>query len=199
MRFIFPVLAFAAAMLTMSSNTRAETKTAVFAGGCFWCMESEFQDKAGVSDVVSCYAGGPDTKNAAAPTYEQVSTGETGFHESVRVTYDSTIVSYQQLLDIFWRNIDPTDARGQFCDKGTQYLAAIFYGSADEEKMAKESLAKVQQKLNVPIATQIIPYTNFFAAEEYHQDFYKTHAVHYKLYRNGCGRDARLEELNGKE
>lgn len=169
------------------------TQTAIFAGGCFWCMESEFQDQKGVTDVVSGFAGAGDV----APTYEQVSKGGTGFKESIAVTYDPAIVTYDQLLSIFWSNVDPFDDEGQFCDKGDQYRAAIFYGTPDEEKAARASLEKIEKKHGQKVATLIEPKTNFYKAEDYHQDYYKTNSLKYKFYRGRCGRDDRLEEING--
>ncbi len=164
---------------------------AVFAGGCFWCMESEFEDLKGIFGVVSGYTGG----EGARPTYEQVSTGNTGFIESVAVTYDPAVVTYQQLLDIFWSNVDPFDAEGQFCDKGSQYVAAIFTNTPEEETLAKASLAKIEEKAGKKVATKILPRTTFYEAEEHHQDYADKNKVRYSLYRKNCGRDARLKEL----
>ena len=192
MRFWFLALAL---VFTIPHAARADT--AIFAGGCFWCMESEFQDLKGVSDVVSGYAGGPKTENPAGPSYEEVSTGQTGFRESISVTYDPKIVTYQQLLDIFWSNVDPFDDKGQFCDKGTQYVAAIFVKTPAEKAAAEKSLSDVEKKFGKKVATQILPETTFYKAEAHHQDFYKTNAIHYKLYRSGCGRDSKLDELWG--
>jgi len=189
-------------LVSTSHETRAADKTpvpvstdamAVFAGGCFWCMESEFSHKAGISDVTSGYAGG----EGPAPTYEQVSSGKTGFKESIAVTYDPELVSYQQLLDIFWGNVDPFDDKGQFCDKGSQYIAAIFYSSPEEEKLARASLASVETKYNRKVATQILPMTTFYEAEEHHQDYAEKNATQYDRYKNGCGRPQRLKELQG--
>jgi peptide-methionine (S)-S-oxide reductase len=167
------------------------TSTALFAGGCFWCVESEYESQAGVLSVVSGYAGAGDT----APTYEQVSSGKSGFIEAVEVTYDPAKVSYQTLLDIFWRNVDPFDPDGQFCDQGSQYVAAIFPANDEEKKMAEDSLKAIEAQFEKPVATQILVKTNFYKAEEYHQDFYKTNAAHYKRYKNACGRDARLNQI----
>ncbi len=166
---------------------------AIFAGGCFWCMESEFQDLKGVSDVTSGYAG-----EGKKPTYEEVSRGDTGFKEAVAITYDPSIVTYEQLLDIFWSNVDPFDEQGQFCDKGSQYVAAIFTATPEEKNLAEKSLKAVEKKYGRKVATQILPQRNFYEAEDYHQDYYKKSSLRYKLYRNGCGRDARLDELKKK-
>lgn len=168
-----------------------EMKTATFAGGCFWCMQGEFAAINGVSKVVSGYTGG-HVKN---PTYEQVSSGGTGHVEAIQVTYDPELVSYQKLLDIFWTNIDPLDEYGQFCDKGSQYRAGIFTHDEEQEKLAKASKEKVKARFEQPIATIIKPASEFYPAEDYHQDFYIKNKTRYKLYRMGCGRDARLEKL----
>lgn len=186
-----------ACLMIFPFAAQAATAQAVFAGGCFWCMESEFESQAGISDVTSGYAGGPK-RDANPPTYEEVSSGQSGFIESVRVTYDPTKVSYQRLLDIFWRNVDPFDEKGQFCDKGSQYIAAIFYGSPEEEKLTRASLVVVEKKHGEKVATKILPATTFYEAEAHHQDYYKTNAARYKLYKTGCGRDRTLEKLWGK-
>lgn len=183
-----------AGLLFLPFAAQAATAQAVFAGGCFWCMESEFESQQGVSSVVSGYAGGPK-RDANPPSYEEVSSGESGFIESVRVTYDPAKVGYPRLLDIFWRNVDPFDEKGQFCDKGSQYAAAIFYATPDEEKLARASLVAVEKKHGKKVATKILPVTTFYQAEAHHQDYYKTNAARYKVYKTGCGRDARLEEL----
>lgn len=169
----------------------ADSRTATFAGGCFWCMHGEFAAIPGVTHVVSGYTGGT-TKN---PTYEQVSSGKTGHVEAIEVTYDPAQVSYQQLLDVFWRNIDPTDEYGQFCDKGSQYRAGIFYHGEEQKKLAEASKEKVKAMFKEPVATIIQPAQIFWPTEDYHQDFYIKSKARYKMYRLGCGRDARLERL----
>lgn len=171
--------------------------TATFAGGCFWCMESPFEKLAGVVSVTSGYTGGYKLD----PTYEEVSAGETGHAESVQIIYDSTQVSYSQLLYVFWRNIDPLSANRQFCDSGSQYRSAIFYHNAEQQRLAEESKMKLEQtrKFDRPIVTQIVAASTFYPAEDYHQDFYKKNPLHYKTYRAGCGRDRRLKELWGEE
>jgi peptide-methionine (S)-S-oxide reductase len=171
------------------------TARAVFAGGCFWCMEAPFDKLPGVKSTTSGFAGG-QLKN---PTYEQVSSGSTGHAESVQVIYDPRKVTYAQLLDTFWHNIDPLDGGGQFCDRGNQYRSAIFYGNDDERKEAEESKARVQERLGRPVQTQIVPAGAFYPAEEYHQDFYLRNPVRYHQYRQGCGRDRRLKQLWGDE
>ena len=168
------------------------TKTATFAGGCFWCMDGEFSAVPGVAHVVSGYTGGT-TKN---PTYEQVSSGDTGHVEAIEVTYDPAKVSYAQLLDIFWRNVDPLDQYGQFCDKGSQYRAGIYYHGEVQKKLAEASKEHVKAMFKGEnIATLIAPASEFYPAEDYHQDYYIKNRIRYKMYRQGCGRDGRLQEL----
>lgn len=172
-----------------------QTASAVFAGGCFWCMEHPYDELDGVISTTSGYSGG-DEKTA---TYEQISSGTTGHYEVVKIEYDPSKVSYQTLLDIFWRNIDPFDAKGQFCDKGPQYRAAIFYGSEKEKELAEASKQKVSEKLGKPVETEILPAPAFYPAEDYHQNYYQTNPIRYKLYRYGCGRDKRLDMVWGKQ
>lgn len=171
----------------------AETKmeTATFAGGCFWCMDAEFSGIAGVSKVVSGFTGG-HTKN---PTYEEVSAGNTGHFEAIEVMYDPTKVTYAQLLDIFWHNIDPLDEYGQFCDKGSQYRAGIFYHNDTQKKLAEDSKQQMRKLFDKELATIIAPATEFYPAEDYHQDYYIKNKLRYKMYRVGCGRDERLKEV----
>lgn len=166
---------------------------ATFAGGCFWCMEPPFEKLPGVVAVTSGFSGG-QTKN---PTYEEVSSGGTGHAESVQVLYDPAKVSYAQLLQTYWHNVDPTQVNGQFCDHGDQYRTAIFYGTAQEKDLAEKSKVEVEKQLKHAVVTQIVPAAQFYAAEEYHQDFYKKNPARYSTYRLGCGRDRRLKELWG--
>jgi peptide methionine sulfoxide reductase msrA/msrB len=170
---------------------------ASFAGGCFWCMEAPFDAVPGVYSTTSGYAGG----KLKSPTYEQVSSGSTGHAESLQVAFDPARVSYEQLLEVYWHNVDPTDGGGQFCDRGNQYRTAIFYESEAQKKAALESkrALDVSGRLAKPIVTEIVPLEAFYPAEEYHQDFYKKNPVRYGMYRTGCGRDRRLEQLWGKD
>lgn len=191
MKIRFALLILAA---FVTANAHAQRATAIFAGGCFWCMEPPFEKLNGVKSVVSGYTGGV-TKN---PTYEEVSAGGTGHYEAVLVTYDPRQVSYAKLLDVFWRNIDPLDASGQFCDKGDSYRAAIFYRNPAERQLAEQTKQKIAQTKRGNIATQILPATPFYLAEGYHQDYAKKNPVRYKFYRFNCGRDHRLEQLWGK-
>ncbi|MBX7149532.1 peptide-methionine (S)-S-oxide reductase MsrA [bacterium] len=170
-------------------------KKAVFAGGCFWCMVAPFEAKPGVTKVLSGYIGGKKPN----PTYEEVSMGNSGHIEAVEITYDPAKVSYQELVDIFWKQIDPTDEFGQFADKGSQYITAIFYNDENEKKIAeasKEVLAK-SGKFNKPIKTKIIAATPFYPAEDYHQDYHKKNPMRYQFYRSGSGREEFLHETWG--
>ena len=169
-------------------------KTATFAGGCFWCVEADFDKVAGVVSTTSGYTGG----RTVNPSYEEVSRGGTGHAEAVEVVYDAGKVSYERLLDVFWHHIDPLAKDFQFCDHGNQYRTAIFYRGEDERRLAEASKVTVQARFKQPIATEIVPAGPFYKAEEYHQDFYVKNPVRYKFYRYNCGRDARLEELWGK-
>jgi peptide-methionine (S)-S-oxide reductase len=178
-------------------DTSPTSAVAVFAGGCFWCTESDFDKVPGVLSTTSGYIGG-HVKN---PTYEDVSYGASGHIEAVQVRYDSSKTSYAQLLEAFWPTIDPVTKNAQFCDKGSQYRSAIFYADAQEQQLAESSKAALDSsgKLPEPVVTEILPATTFYPAEEYHQDYYTKNPIRYAYYRNGCGRDARLEQLWGKK
>ncbi len=173
---------------------KSETATAIFAMGCFWCAEADFEKVEGVVNVVSGYTGGR-TRN---PTYEQVSAGGTGHYEAVRVTYDPAKVKYSELLSVFWKNVDPFDAAGQFCDKGESYRAAIFPGTAAETKAAKASRDFLVGHFKRDLATKTEARAAFYLAEDYHQDYYKKNPIRYRYYRSRCGRDDRLAEVWGK-
>jgi peptide-methionine (S)-S-oxide reductase len=175
----------------------AGLEAAIFAGGCFWCMEPPFDVLPGVVSTTSGYTAGK-TRN---PTYQEVSAGRTGHTEAVRVVFDPSKVTYAKLLEVFWRNIDPTVKDRQFCDDGSQYRSGIYTLSAEQKKLAEDSKAALEKTkpFKAPIVTEIQPAADFWAAEEYHQDYYKKNPVRYKVYRTGCGRDARLQELWGKQ
>jgi peptide methionine sulfoxide reductase msrA/msrB len=170
---------------------------ATFAGGCFWCMEPPFDAVPGVYSTTSGYAGG----RVRNPTYEQVSAGETGHAEVVRVGYDPKRVSYEQLLEVYWRNVDPMDGGGQFCDRGTQYRPAVFYEDEGQKAaaLASKKALEASGRLPRPVVAAVEPLPAFYAAEDYHQDFYRKNGFRYKTYRMGCGRDRRLEAIWGKE
>lgn len=169
--------------------------TATFAGGCFWCMEPPFEGQDGVVSVTAGYTGG-QTKN---PSYEEVSAGGTGHAEAVQIVYDPARISYEKLLYIFWHNIDPLAVNRQFCDVGRQYRSAIFYHDGQQKAAAQESKDRLQKMRGWKIATEIVPAGPFYRAEEYHQDYYRKNPIRYKFYRQGCGRDKRLQELWGKQ
>jgi peptide-methionine (S)-S-oxide reductase len=185
-------LAFAALTTPIAAQT-PQTASVILAGGCFWCMEPPYDKTDGVIATISGYSGG----KTANPTYEQVSAGSTGHIEVVKVEYDPAKVSYEKLLDIFWRNIDPFDADGQFCDKGSQYRSAIFFGNDKEKELAEASKKQIAEKLGQAVVTEILPVSEFYPAEDYHQDYYEKNPLKYKFYRYGCGRDARLETVWG--
>lgn len=166
---------------------------AIFAGGCFWCMEGPFEALDGVVSVTSGYTGGRER----APTYEQVSAGETGHAEAVRVIFDPARIGYARLLEVYWHNVDPTQAGGQFCDHGEQYRTAIFVHGEAQRRLALASRDRVAEALGRPIVTAIEDAGPFWVAEDYHQDFYRTNPTRYRSYRAGCGRDARLRQLWG--
>ena len=171
-----------------------QSAKATFAGGCFWCMEPPFDALDGVISTTSGYMGG-ETKS---PTYEQVSGGRTGHAEALQITYDPSKVTYAQLLEVFWRNVDAVDGGGQFCDRGTQYRPAIFYYSEDQKRQADTSKERIAAQLSQPVPVQIVAAGEFYQAEGYHQDYYVKNPVRYKFYRWNCGRDQRLEKLWGK-
>ena len=166
---------------------------ATFAGGCFWCMEKPFDELPGVVSTTSGYTGG----QTVSPSYRQVSSGKTGHAESVQVVYDPAQVNYEKLLDVFWHNVDPLDAGGQFCDRGTQYRTNIFVHDEQQQTLAKQSKAALAKSGVQPIATEIVSAGEFYPAEDYHQNYYKTHPLKYRFYRLSCGRDQRLTEVWG--
>lgn len=181
----------------MGTNNLSDLQQATFAGGCFWCMVAPFQQSTGVIKVESGYTGG-HTEN---PTYQDVCSGETGHVEAVRITFDPSVINYTQLLEIYWRQIDPTDSGGQFADRGESYQSAIFYHTEEQKKEAEASKAKLERSkiFDKPIVTPILPAGPFYAAEEYHQDYHKKEPVHYGLYRRGSGREGFLREYWGHE
>jgi peptide-methionine (S)-S-oxide reductase len=191
LRWLLPVLVLAG---VSGAAAQSKTETAIFAAGCFWCVEEAFEKVPGVIAAVSGYAGGT-LKN---PTYEQVTTGRTGHYEAVKITYDPGKVSYRQLVDWFWRNVDPHDADGQFCDKGPHYRGAIFYQGEAQKKVADESKTALAGQLKRPIVTDILAAGPFYDAEDYHQDYYKKNANRYQFYKHGCRRVQRLEQVWGK-
>jgi peptide-methionine (S)-S-oxide reductase len=188
----FATIAFAAAQQPAADP--AKPATAIFAGGCFWCVEADFDKVPGVISTTSGYINGR-TPN---PTYEQVSRGGTGHAEAVEVVFDPAKVSYEKLLDVFWHNVDPLAKDYQFCDHGDQYRSAIFYLGDAQRQLAEKSKAAVQARFKEPVQTEIAAAQTFYKAEDYHQDYHTKNPLRYKFYRFNCGRDARLQQLWGK-
>ena len=194
-RTILPLTLFLLSTSAIADARPPGEATATFAGGCFWCMEPPFDKLDGVISTTSGYIGG----HVEDPTYKQVSRGKTGHTEAIQIVYDPQRISYAELLEVYWRNIDPTDANGQFCDMGEQYRSEIFFHDAEQQRLANESKLTLERKnlLMEPIVTQITAASTFWPAEDYHQDYYKKNPLRYKFYRYGCGRDKRLEQLWG--
>ena len=193
-RKLLAALALAVAFGAAHAQDKGLEK-AIFAGGCFWCMESDFDKLPGVVSTTSGYTGG----HTAHPSYHQVSAGDTGHAESVEVVFDPKVVSYKQLLNYYWHSIDPTVKNRQFCDIGTQYRTAIFYLNDEQKRLAEASKAEIvrSKPFKAPIVTEIVKAGEFWPAEEYHQNYYKKNPLRYHFYREGCGRDARLKQLWG--
>ncbi len=183
-----------AAPLAAVTPLRSPHGVATFAGGCFWCMEGPFEKLPGVLSVTSGYTGGQTPR----PTYEQVGSGTTGHAEAVQVVFDRQRVTYEQLLEVYWRNVDPLSANGQFCDRGSQYRAAVFFHDEAQRRAAEASKTRVQQRFLEKVVTDVVPASTFYPAEEYHQDYYRRNPERYQRYRTGCGRDRRLRELWGE-
>lgn len=178
-----------------SVSPKNKTEKAIFAGGCFWCMQPPFDKLKGVLSTFAGYTGGAKKD----PTYEEVSDGGTGHCEAVEITYDPSQINYAELLDVFWKNIDPTALNKQFCDTGSQYRTAIFYLNEEQKKLALASKEKLEKegRLNKKIMTEITSASTFYKAEEYHQEYYKKNPIRYKFYRYNCGRDQTLEKIWG--
>lgn len=196
-RLVAPLMIAAALLATQGGATESETAYATLAAGCFWCIEADLEKVEGVVSVTSGYTGG----TVANPTYKQVSAGETGHTEAVRVVFDPRIISYEELLAIFWRNVDPTAADRQFCDIGEQYRSGIFYHDEIQRETAEKSRAALEQTKPFanPVVTEITAATAFYPAEAYHQDYSKKNPIRYSYYRKSCGRDRRLKELWGEK
>lgn len=191
-RFVCLLLAFVAT--SAWSDDSSNTTEAIFAGGCFWCMEPPYDELEGVLDTTSGYIGG----HVSDPSYEQVVTGTTGHAEVVRVTYDPERVRYNDLLKVFWRNIDPLDGEGQFCDRGSPYRPGIFYLNEEQKALAERTKRKVGEHFGQDIPVEVTEAGTFYEAEDYHQNYYQRNPVRYRFYRNRCGRDQRLEQLWGR-
>ena len=184
----FPVLA--------DSMSGSKVETAILAGGCFWCVESDFEKLDGVIEAISGYTGG----QLENPSYKQVSSGRSGHIESVKVRYDASKISYGEILDYFWRHVDPTRDDGQFCDRGPQYRPAVFYQDEQQHQQAIASQQRIEhtKPFKEALKVELIPASTFYPAEEYHQDYYQKNPLRYTFYRYNCGRDARVEQLWGK-
>lgn len=192
MKLAIIVITFLSTFLTAQEPTK--TESAIFSGGCFWCVQHDFDEVPGVISTETGYIGG----KKAHPTYKEVSAGKTGHIEAVRIVYDPSKVTYEQLLNFFWKHIDPTRADGQFCDFGAQYRPAIFYLNKKQKLLARESKKKlIEQKKVQPISVNILSAKIFYPAEEYHQEYYKKNPLRYKFYRYNSGRDQKLKELWG--
>jgi peptide-methionine (S)-S-oxide reductase len=204
-QFVYGVFALAlllAAGLSIATSSRSgaaenDLEVATFAGGCFWCVESDFDNVPGVVRTISGFTGG----TLMDPTYKQVTAGGTGHREAVQIFYDPKKVGYAMLLEIFWRSVDPTDDGGQFCDRGESYETAIFANSPEQKRLAEDSKRRLQLSavLNQPIVTSIEVAGPFYPAEDYHQNYYQKNPLRYGFYRRGCGRDGRLKDLWGKD
>jgi len=194
MKRLFVPLVLALTILGAAGAHAATLRRATFAGGCFWCMQPPFDALKGVSSTRVGYTGG----DKANPTYEEVSAGGTGHAESIEVLYDPTVVTYEKLLEVFWKNIDPLARNAQFCDFGTQYRSAIFVHDDEQRTLAEASKKALAPRFRLPIVTEIVKANEFWPAEDYHQSYYKKSSFRYKLYRAGCGRDHRLKELWGE-
>jgi peptide-methionine (S)-S-oxide reductase len=197
-KFSLPIAAFLAlpCVAAATAQTRpaaAVADTAIFAGGCFWCVEEVFDKTAGVLSTTSGYTGG-HTRN---PTYRQVSAGSTGHVEAVQVVYDPRRVGYAQLLEVFWRNVDPLTANRQFCDVGAQYRSAILFRNGEQRRLAEASKMELSRRFTRPVVTEVAPASRFYAAEEYHQDYHNRNPVRYRYYKYTCGRAQRLQEVWG--
>jgi peptide-methionine (S)-S-oxide reductase len=188
------LLSLAIVTAAAAQSSPPATAVATFAGGCFWCGEADFDKVEGVTSTTSGYIGGL----AADPTYQQVVTGRTGHTEAVEVVYNPAVVSYERLLDVFWKNHDPLAKDRQFCDRGNQYRPGVFYHNDEQRALAEATRKTHQARFKQPIQTEITAATTFYKAEDYHPDYYKKNPVRYQFYRFNCGRDARLEELWGK-
>jgi len=195
--FLIGLMMIMAAIPATANTTPNSTETATFAAGCFWCMDPPFDEINGVISTTSGYTGGHQDN----PTYQQVSAGSTGHTEAIQIIFDPTQVSYEQLLDVYWRNSDPTTAKRQFCDIGSQYRPEIFYHNQKQRLSAEASKQKIEQSKHFPadIITPITSASTFWPAEEYHQNYYLKNPIRYKFYRYNCGRDQRLEQLWGTQ
>ena len=192
-RLMAAAAAFVCLALGTAGARAGEPGTLIVAGGCFWCVESDFDHIPGVTETISGYTGG----HVDMPTYRLVTAGGTGHYEAVRIRFDPAVTSYRALVDAFWRTVDPLDDGGQFCDRGHSYMTAVFVKGEEQRKIAEASRAEAEKELGRKIVTPILDAAAFFAAEDYHQDYYKKNPLRYKYYRWSCGRNQRVEEVWG--
>jgi len=187
----FKILLISTFLMCFNMGQAQVIKTVYFAGGCFWCMEESFEKNEGVLEVTSGYSGGT-TEN---PTYKEVTYGKTGHFETVKITYDSETISYKNILDVYWKNIDPFDAAGQFCDKGYSYRSVVFYENNEQKNMIKQAIKVIELKFNKKVVTYVREFSKFYDAESYHQDYYQKNFVNYLIYKNSCGRTRTLKKI----
>ena len=188
-KIIFIVLT---TILCSNFSYSKDINEAYFAGGCFWCVEEFFENSKGVEEVISGYSGG----NTEDPTYKEVTYGNTGHFEAAKIIYDADIISYKELLNLYWQNIDPFDAAGQFCDKGLSYRSVAFYKNKSEKDQIKNSIANIEKKFkDKKVVTFIKKFEKFYPAEDYHQDYYQENFINYLLYKKSCGRKQKLREI----
>ena len=187
------ILLFSILISTNAMASDPMTESVYLAGGCFWCTEAPYDELEGVEAAVSGYTGG----HVENPTYEQVNTKTTGHYEAVHVVFDPNVTDFEMILDIYWKHIDPFDAGGQFVDRGPQYQTAIFYTTEEQKAVAERTKKEIEEEHGKEVATKILPYTNFYPAEDYHQNYYKTTPEHYQRYKKGSGREEKLKDIWG--
>ena len=188
MKFLTIIIFIISFITTAEANQKSK---AYFAGGCFWCMEESFEKLSGVEKVISGYSGG-STEN---PTYKEVVYGKTGHFEVVEIIYDKEIISFKELLNIFWKNIDPFDPYGQFCDKGYSYRSVAFYQNQEQKKLIEKRIKEIELQYNKSVVTYVRDFDKFYKAEDYHQNYYQTNFINYLLYKKGCGRENKLDQI----
>jgi len=188
------IFIFLFAILISTNSSSKEIDKAYFGGGCFWCMEESFEKVDGVIEVISGYSGGTTTN----PTYKEVTYGDTGHFETVEIIYDKSLTNFEELLKIFWINVDPFDSQGQFCDKGYSYRSVAFYKNDLQKKQIMESLKKIEKDFDKKVVTYVRKYDKFYKGEDSHQNYYQENFVNYLLYKKGCGREKKLDSIWGK-
>ena len=185
------IFIFLFAIFISTNSTSKEIDKAYFGGGCFWCMEESFEKVDGVIEVISGYSGGTTTN----PTYKEVTYGDTGHFETVEIIYDKSLTNFEELLKIFWINVDPFDSQGQFCDKGYSYRSVAFYQNQEQKKLIEKRIKEIELQYNKSVVTYVRDFDKFYKAEDYHQNYYQTNFINYLLYKKGCGRENRLDQI----